>query len=360
MMRNFKTAIATAFVAMVYLPAIAQEKSLTFGAYLETYFNYDFSNPDNHQRPAFIYSHNRHNEFSLNLGLLKVAYQDETLRGNLSLMTGSYADANLAAEPTVLRNIFEANIGVKLSKISDLWLDVGVFPSHIGFESAIGILNPTLSRSIAADNSPYFETGAKLTWKSDDTKWLLSGLILNGWQRIQRIEGNNTPAFGHQITYTPNDKVTLNSSSFIGNDFPDSLRRMRYFHNFYGIFKINKKLVLTAGFDIGIQQTAKRSNQFDNWYTPVMILAISPSEKMTLAARAEYYADESGVIIGTGTANGFKTFGYSANFDFKINKIATWRLEARNLTAKDPIFTNENGGASNSNFAVATSLAISF
>ncbi|HTN21317.1 MAG TPA: porin [Pelobium sp.] len=359
-MKKFKIMIATGFLVASYLPTIAQDKGLTFGAYLETYYNYDFSNPDNHQRPGFIYSHNRHNEFSLNLGLLKASYQDETLRGNFSLMTGSYADANLVAEPTVLKHIFEANVGVKLSKTSDLWLDVGVLPSHIGFESAIGILNPTLTRSISAENSPYFETGAKLTWKSDDAKWLLSGLILNGWQRIQRVEGNNTPAFGHQVTFTPNDRISLNSSSFVGNDFPDSLRRMRYFHNLYGIFKLSEKLSLTTGFDIGFQQKIKGSNDYDTWYTPTVILALSPSEKVTVALRAEYYADKNGVIINSQTANGFKTFGFSANVDLKINKLATWRLEARNLTSKDPIFTHENGGANDSNFVVATSLAISF
>lgn len=359
-MKNFKIIFATSFLAMIYLPTIAQEKGLTFGAYLESYYNYDFSNPDHHQRPAFIYSHNRHNEFSLNLGVLKASYQDEILRANVSLMTGSYAEANLSAEPSVLRHIFEANVGVKLSRTSDLWLDVGVLPSHIGFESAIGVLNPTLTRSISAENSPYFETGAKLTWKSEDQKWLLSGLLLNGWQRIQRVDGNNTPAFGHQLTFTPNDRISLNSSSFIGNDFPDSLRRMRYFHNLYGIFKLSEKMNLTTGFDIGIQQKTKGSNEYDIWYTPTIILAISPSEKIKLALRGEYYTDKNGVIINSQSINEFKTFGFSANVDIKINKLAIWRLEGRNLISKDPIFINKNGETSDSNFAVATTLAISF
>ena len=95
---------------------------------------------------------------------------------------------------------------------------MGVFASHLGFESAIGKDCANLTRSILADNSPYFETGAKINYTSDNNKWYVSGLVLHGWQRIQRVDGNNTPAFGHQITYKPNGKVIVNSSSFISND----------------------------------------------------------------------------------------------------------------------------------------------
>lgn len=82
-------------------------------------------------------------------------------------------------------------------------------------------------------------------------------MILNGWQRIQRVYGNNTPAFGHQLTFKANSKLTLNSSSFIGSDTSDSIRQMRYFHNFYSQYQLNEKLGLIGGFDIGAQQKVK-------------------------------------------------------------------------------------------------------
>jgi hypothetical protein len=80
-------------------------------------------------------------------------------------------------------------------------------PSHIGFESAISKDCFTLTRSILADNSPYFESGAKISYSSDNGKWFVSGLVLNGWQRIQRVNGNSTVAFGHQLTYRPTEKL---------------------------------------------------------------------------------------------------------------------------------------------------------
>ncbi|MBC8110134.1 MAG: porin, partial [Verrucomicrobia bacterium] len=157
------------------------KSNLTFSGYIETYYLYDFNNPSDHNRPGFVYSHNRHNEFNLNLGFVKANYDDGKVRGNLALAVGSYMNANYIAEPGVLKNIFEANVGVKISENKSLWVDAGIFASHIGFESAIGKDCWNMSRSILADNSPYFETGAKISYTSDNGKWFLSGLVLNGW-----------------------------------------------------------------------------------------------------------------------------------------------------------------------------------
>lgn len=332
---------------------------LTFSGYLETYYSYDFANPSDHNRPSFMYSHSRHNEVNLNLGFIKATYQKENVRANLALAVGTYMNANLAAEAGVLKNIYEANAGVKISKKKDIWIDAGIFTSHIGLESAIGKDNWTVTRSIFAENSPYFETGAKISYTTENGKWFISGLVLNGWQRIQRVDGNNTPAFGHQLTFKPNSKITLNSSSFIGNDKPDSVRQMRYFHNFYGTFQITNQFGITTGFDIGTEQKSKGSSDYNTWYSPVVILKISPDAKNNIAARVEYYSDANGVIISTGTPNGFKTWGYSLNYDYLIRDNVMWRIEGRGFSSEDEIFLKSSKATKN-NFFITTSLAISF
>ena len=355
--------IFLAILSVIALNSFAQTDStknpLSISGYIETYYSYDFANPSDHNRPGFVYSHNRHNEVNLNLGFIKAAYATDKVRANLALMTGTYANANLAAEPGVLKNIFEANAGVKISKKKNLWVDAGIFASHIGFESAIGKDCWNLTRSILADNSPYYESGVKVSYTSDNEKWFLSGLILNGWQRIQRVNGNNTPAFGHQLTFKPNSKVTLNSSSFVGSDTPDSTRQMRYFHNFYGQFQLTEKFGMILGFDIGAQQKTKSSIDYNTWYSPVLIVKYSPSEKISIAARGEYYSDANGVIISTGTINGFQTYGYSLNLDYQIMNNVVWRIEGRGFTSKDKIFTL-NDNPSSQNYFLTTALAISF
>lgn len=335
------------------------EKSpFTFSGYIDTYYSYDFGNPDNHLRPGFVYSYNKHNELNLNLGLAKVNYVKDNIRGNLAFMAGTYAEYNMSAEQDLLKNVFEANVGVKLSSKHNLWVDAGILPSHIGFESAIGRDCPNLTRSILADNSPYYEAGVKIGYTSPSEKWYLAAMYLNGWQRIQKIEGNQTPAFGTQINYRPSANTTWNWSTYIGNEQPDAIRKWRYFSNLYGQLKFSEKTNFTAGFDIGAQQSEYGSSDYDIWYSPVLILQHKPTSKIQLAVRGEYYQDKQGVIIATGTPNGFKTCGFSANFDYLISDRVMFRIEARNLSSKDEVFLKD-GNPTKTNTFLTTSLAIS-
>jgi hypothetical protein len=336
-----------------------QEKpsNLSISGYLETYYLHDFNRPSDDLRPSFTYSHNVTDKPSINLAFIKANLNSERIRANLALGSGTYMRANYALEPRDLQKLFEANIGLKLS--DNMWLDAGVMPSHIGFESAIGLDNWTLTRSILADNSPYFETGVRLSYTSDDGKWYASGLILNGWQRIQRPDSNTTPAIGHQLTYKPNAKITLNSSSFIGNDKSDNDRRMRYFHNFYGQYQLNDRWSLITGFDIGAEQAERNSKRYNVWLTPIVIAKYTYSEKLSLAARAEYYQDKDGVIVTTDTPNGFRTFSYSANLDYRLSNNFAIRAELRKFYSKDKIFQDSNG-FSNESLSATTAAIFNF
>lgn len=249
---------------------------LTMSGYIETYYLYDFNKPVNYTMPSFMYT-NRHNEINLNLVFVKLAYQKKYTRANLAVATGTYINANYSGEQAVLKNLYEANAGVKLSKSKELWLDAGIFASHIGCEGAVGKDNWALTRSMLAENCPYFETGAKLSYTFPNGKWFINGLIMNG-------------------------------------------RQMRYFHNFYGIFQLSKQLSLTTGFDIGTEQKTKGSHQMNTWYSPLVILRLNTDSRNNIAARVEYNNYANGVIINTGSPDGFKTRGYSLNYDRVISR----------------------------------------
>lgn len=334
------------------------DSGLTVSGYAEVYYIYDFNKPADNTRPGFIYSHNRHNEVALNLGMLKASYSAARVRGNLALMAGTYANANLGAEPGVLKNIYEANVGVKLSAKKELWVDAGIFPSHIGFESAIGKDCATLTRSLMAENSPYYEAGAKLSYTSDNSKWFLSALVLNGWQRMQRVDGNSLLSFGTQITFMPGDRWTINSSTFIGADTPDAERRMRYFHDLYVIAKPSDKLAITAGLDIGGEEKSVDDSDLNTWWTAVAIVQVAVSEKWKVAARGEYYDDAQNVIVAS-PVSGFKTSGVSVNADHQFTDHLVWRVEVRGFFSPDPVF-EEGGGFTDNNVFAGTSLALSF
>lgn len=326
-------------------------KKLTFSGYAEIYYSYDFSNPSNHEKPNFLYNHKRHNELNANLLLVKANYADKKIRGNLGLMTGNYAQYNLATEPNWARFIYEANVGVKLSKEQSIWLDAGILPSHIGFESAISADCWTLSRSILAENSPYYETGLKIGYTNKKENLYISFLVLNGWQRIQKPDFIQKPSFGIQANYKHNEKLTLNYSNFIGSDKPDSLKSFRHFHNFYLQYEPTKKFGVIAGLDIGSDKNNLGIN--GTWYAPVLILRQIISSKIIVALRGEYYYDKEQIIIATGTINGFQTFGLSTNFDYDITENLRVRFEGKMYQSKDKIFQNNY-----TNYSLTTNITL--
>src|SRR5690242_12099406 len=139
-MKKVLTGVAVLITVTSWTQDTAKSDSkgqFTFSGYAEAYYSYDLGKPKDNNRPAFIYSHNRSNEFNVNLAFVKGSYTADRIRANIALGVGTYMNANYAAEPGVLKNIYEANVGYKLSRTKNLWFDMGIMPSHIGFESAI-------------------------------------------------------------------------------------------------------------------------------------------------------------------------------------------------------------------------------
>lgn len=324
-------------------------------AYGEGYYSYDFAQPANHEKPVFIYNHKRHNELNINLIYVKSAFEHEKTRANLAGMIGNYAQYNLSAEPIWARFVYEANAGVRLSKKQNLWVDVGILPSHIGFESATGADCWTLTRSILAENSPYYEMGAKLSFSHPKHPIQMAFLLLNGWQKISRPDFMQRSSVGMQFTYKPSDNFTLNYSNFIGNDKPDSLHAWRIFHNLYTQCALSEKWEMIVGVDVGTDKY--NAHNYGWWYAPIVITRYSLHKTGKIALRAEWYSDPKQIIITTQTSNGFQTAGFSANYDLQLNRYIQWRSELKTYYSKDPIFTTQTGNT-RYNTALTTALLI--
>ena len=336
----------------VLLAQDSTQKPFQVSAYVEGYYSYDFGRPADKTRPPFFYSFNRHNAPRINIAMVRGSYTRERFFVNAGLMAGTYSSANLARENGVLKNIYELNAGVKLAK--GLWLQAGVMPSHIGFESAIGIEHWGLTRSMMADNSPYVETGVKLGLERG--KWSAALLVLNGWQRI-RIPAQGLPlSFGHQVQFKPSEKWLWNSSSFIGTDYVPEQRRMRYFHNLYAIWQLSGKWALQGAFDVGAEQLSKGSSNYNYWYTYTLGSRYSFSGKWSLGLRAEYFRDKGGVLVVSDTGLPFSSMGASVNMDRDLFGGLVFRMEARTLFSKDAIYLR-NGVDVRSNHALTVSLA---
>jgi hypothetical protein len=307
---------------------------------LDMYYGNELGESGN-ERPDFLYNHHRVNEFALNFGLIKFSVDNQHVRSNIGIMTGTYPERNLASEPAVFRNIYEANAGVALNKASNLWLDAGIFPSHIGFESAISGDNMTMTRSLVAENTPYYLSGAKLNYAPND-KLNLGLTVCNGWQRIRKSEEklDNSPAIGTQISYTFNENVSVNWSTYLGYDEMKSLKTKRFYNNFYTNIKATDKLKFIVGFDIGRDsEKYKGGLKYDNyiWYAPVLITQYAWSPKFRTAFRIENLKDDYNII-----SKYEQIYGYSFNLDYEPYPKALIRLEYRNIRALDDIIDTQD------------------
>lgn len=337
------------------LRSVSLKDSLKISGFIDVYYAYDFGHSRDDDRPAFLYQYDRHSEVDLNLGLVKLDYMKDKVRAAFGLMTGTYAQANLIAEPELLRNVYEAHVGMKVSRTRDLWLDAGIFSSHIGMESAIGIDDWTLTRSIIAENSPYYLSGAKLTWKPNG-RLELAGLFLNGWQRIRRVQ-NDIPCFGTQVVWMMKKDMKLNWSTFLGSDTPDSTGLYRVFNNLWWSYE-GSEWGVQLGADAGVQESAL-SDEWDSWAGALGIVRRKWNDRWATVFRAEYYTDPRQVIVPTGTPHGLTTIGYSLGFDLNVMEDAFIRFEGRTFHGVDDLYESVHGPVQD-NTSITVSMAARF
>lgn len=317
-------ALSTSLFAQLPEPKIS--------GFVDTFYSYDTNTPSTKGRQDFLYNHNRHNEFNINLALLKLSLDESFYRANVALQAGTYAEDNY---PDNYENLYEANAGVALTKDKTLWLDGGIFTSHLGFESAISTDNYTLTRSLAAESSPYYLTGAKLTY-TPSTELEMAFVVSNGWQTIEKTDPNTKPSIGTQLLYKPNAAIKLNWSTFAGE--ADELKRcLRLFNNLYAEFLLDECWSFIAGLDSGGVERTKGSSAYDTWHIASLLSRYKTSAKSAVAFRAEYLDDPDGVIIN---ANGLgaQTLGLSSNLDYYPHEQVALRLELRYLQDTNAIY----------------------
>jgi hypothetical protein len=325
----------------------------TISGYIDAYYAYNLNEPADKNMP-YLYNYNRHNEFNVNLAILSAKYVSEKIHGTLSLQTGTYAEANYSAEPTLSKHIYEAYAGFRTGK--NTWLDAGIFSSHIGFESGISNNNWTLSRSLSAENTPYFEAGLRFTYSPND-HWTYYFLLLNGWQNIRDV--NRGKAAGTQIQYKPDANTLINWSTYVGNDLPDSIKRARIFNDFYTTMKLSPKWKLAALFDIGFQKNSANTG-FASWYNAGLVARYQLTDHTSITGRGEYYYDPQKIIISTTTPNGFQTLGASVNFDYMPIKNYLVRFEAKYYNSQDKVFSETKTISGNQSVIFTGNMIISF
>lgn len=328
--------------------------SIALSGFVETYYAYDFNSSGSESKLPFMYNYNRHNEVNLNLGLLRAKVDYDNTYASIAFHSGTYVDDNYANEK--IKFINEAFVGLYLDNLKKHSIEVGIIPSYIGFESAASATNLTLTRSILAENSPYFMTGIKYN-NTVSERLKFSFFITNGWQRISRENKKLAPSIGTQLVYSTATNSLFNWSTFVGEEFNGIDFSPRYFSNLYWDKKWDSQWRTIVGFDFGLQNKSQVGNSTQMWYSPVVISQYTISPKWQTAFRAEYYQDKNNVLITT--LDEFKTVGFSMNLDYLLNDKTKFRTELRHFNSENNLIENSTMNTT-SNLFFTSSLCFEF
>ena len=361
------------------LPAVVQAQNpspdtsakVTFGGFVDGYYAWDFGRPPSFDRSfaggsVFTTQPARHNEFNVNLAFVEAKLDGPRVRGRLALQAGTSVESNYAGEPTngtisgpsLARHLQEAYAGVKLG--SNVWIDGGILYSHMGMEGWVSRDNPTYTRSLVADYSPYYQSGARITWVAS-SKLTAQLDVVNGWQNIS--ENNSGKGAGVRLDLTPSSTTTVSYYNFFSDEAGNRLRTF----NGVGTKITSGRLTLVGEFDVGTQSKSASDAGTASWYGLTAIARAQVTATVALSGRFERYEDQDQVIIATGaqedgTANGpVDANGGSVGLDVAPQSRVLWRTELRGFANQSVIFPDGKAGAPRKSDAfIVSSLAVSF
>ncbi len=387
-----RLAAAALAAASIALPAAAQTPTPTadtaaaaadtaptvrFGAFVDGYYAYDAGRPATRDRSfaggaLFGTQPARHNEFNVNLAFVEAALTGDRYRGRLALQFGTSVQANYIGEPRqgrvsgpdVQQYIQEAAAGYRVA--AGLWVDGGIFFSNMGMESWISRDNPTYTRSLVADYSPYYSTGVKLTYAASPK--LTARLdVVNGWQNIS--ENNQGKGAGLRLDYAATPSATFSYYNLFSEEAGTRLR------TFNGVgFKVTEgALTLLGEGDVGTQRRGGGADGHSTWYGLLLAARAQLSPRVALSGRVERYDDRDQVILATGAAGGddgaavpnpaFRGNGASLGLDVQPLAGSTrvlWRTEVRGFRNRDAVVPDGAGAPRRDAGLAVTSLALTF
>ena len=334
---------------------------VSFGVYLDTYYAFDFNRPRDHDR-AFTTQAVRHNEFNVNLAFLDATLSGRRLRGRVAAQFGTSVQANYASEPRigtvsgpdVSRFLQEAVVGYELTPHT--WIDAGIFLSSFGSENWASRDNWTYTRSMVAENSPYYESGLKVTWRA--SRSLIAQVhLMNGWQIVS--ENNSSKAIGARLDYSPTSVVSLGYDAFLGNEASDSAVAGSRIWN-EGIVTIvpSPRFQLRGTVDYGVQRSEPSLR--DSWWGYSLIGRCAVTSTLAAAIRSERYEDPAKIIVATGLPYGLRASGYSFSVDLRPAPGLLWRIEYRELASKSALFPSRVNELVQRDKVVVTSAALTF
>jgi len=281
----------------------AKAGKLEIKGFVDVYYAYDFNRPADHANffPGTGTTSKRDDEFAINLAQVDFIVPPKPVGVHITAGYGNSMEVVHAAEvegvatsPGVWRNLLQASLEVQTKVGKGLYVEAGLFPSHIGFEVFQTKDNWNYTRSWEAEFSPYYQTGVKVAYPLGE-RWSAQVHFLNGWQVI--ADNNRGKSLGWQFAYAA-DKVLLTFNGIVGPELPDDDQDLRALLDTVAVWKATPAWSFALCLDVGGQEQPTGGNA--RWNGLALYARFAPPEsKAALALRAEYFDDDEGGISGT-------------------------------------------------------------
>jgi Putative beta-barrel porin-2, OmpL-like. bbp2 len=373
-MKQFtQTLFFLVFMAFAASRATAQE-SFKLTGYLDSYFGFytDSTGSDFSNYPTIS---PRDRQFGLNVAMLSGAYSAVNVRGNFSFFWGDIPTS--AWEPGSLNMIQNANVGVRLAE--GLWLDAGLFNTHVGTELLLPKDNLFSSLAVNTWHEPYFHAGAELSYTASD-KVFLKLVVANRYSGF--ADNNRKKAVGILAQFKPSEGHVISYSNIISDDTPDGTpddaTQTRFFNNLYYSYS-GDKLTFQVGADLGLQANSGLVEDSDTdvdgsatMYSALIAVKYKLTPEFSMGLRGEIFNDEAGFLsgrfeevndqnVGQGTFRGLQTFGLTLGTEYKPTDKSYLRLEGRYLSTPSELKPYyEDGEFKNNRLDVMVTLGVYF
>lgn len=310
-----------------FIDSVGGEKlgKLGISGWMDAYYAKSSYNWNRKTKPNDIpnlVSSSNYDLLDINLAYLDFRYTTDRIKIRLVPAFGSYMDKNYSKNSS-LSKLMEASMSVKPFAKKDVWIEAGLIGSPFTNENPVSRDHIMYTRSLAAEYSPYYLTGIKLT--APITKKIKgSAYLLNGWQTIYE-ESNLKPAVATQLKFTVNQNNIINWNIYYQNR--NSYNRV--FSDIYWIGNWKRwkfTSCLYAGNDeLKIPLILPKPAIYDRsgfWCNANIASSYSINATSNISGRIEYFQDLQNNVMG-------KIFGSTLGYNRKIFNQLYWRTELK-------------------------------
>lgn len=348
-------------------------KGIQVSGYVSSGYQHNFNSPTEDTNVARVFDRDAD---SFNLNAAKLVFQknisEESAVGfRTDLLFGNDAEVIHSAglgESTDAFDLEQAFVEMKIgsskafSGMNDFNLKAGKFVTLAGAEVIESKDNWNTSRGLLFGYAiPFTHTGVRATYVFDNGWDLILG-VNNGWDSVDDTNDAKTieAHLGINNLELPADStLSIAFNNYYGAEAADNNGSKRNVFDLVMTYKTPwKPLTLVYNFDYGTEEDLVAPSDDAKWWGHAAYARYDINEDWSFSMRAEYFKDQDGVRIVSGTSANYREF--TGTLEYRPWSNLTTRFELRNDHSSESVFNDENSATKDSQTTASGEVIFSF